>query len=558
MTTFLSIKTLDDLAIFFGFESYDKFKGLIYPTPVYRTFELEKKSGGTRTIETPGRKLKDKQRILAHEIRDCFGKRSPVAHSFIKGRSVVTNALSHVGRRTIVRLDLKDFFHQINFGRVKGVFQSSPFSFSHDVAAVLAHMCCLDNRLPQGAPTSPAITNFVCLPLDRHLHRLARRYKARYTRYADDLIFSFGSLSLDKIPKNMFLVSKNPSGHIETKAGPLIIETIEKQGFKINVDKTRGMDSSKRQMVTGIVVNKELQLPRKFTDQIRRALFIWRKHGLEQAKVKALPVLHNKVYASGYTPVLMKLIRGKLAWLGLVTGRSSVKYQQLAEEFNKLVIQEDAPHLQIKIDPKVRSFEDAKKATWFIEGEGQLADETHIGQTGTAFRVKEKVWITCAHCVGDFGTRTLFTTIKMTSQSWPKFDFFARVVDVDWDLDLAVLRPQPLELIPNNMAYFEFNSDVYANADAAVVGSRIGVMGFPSSLSHQSPIFMRAEIVRVRGVGGVSRIEIDKQLFKGNSGGPIFDESYKVLGVVVEGTMEDRLILNSCIAISQIGKLKFK
>ena len=146
-SSFFGIKSLDELAVVLGHVDYESMKGLLYPAPLYTTFQVAKRRGGVRTIDTPARKLKAMQRIVCADLTATLGSSSPVAHSFMPGRSVISNALPHVRRATVARIDLKDFFHQINFGRVKGVFQGAPFLLPDDISTVLAQLCCFEGRL---------------------------------------------------------------------------------------------------------------------------------------------------------------------------------------------------------------------------------------------------------------------------------------------------------------------------------------------------------------------------------------------------------------------------
>src|SRR5205814_3311637 len=109
---------------------------------------------------------------------------------FIPARSILTNAKPHLRQKFVLNVDLKDFFPTINFGRVRGVLIAKPYCLLPHIATYIARICCRDNALPQGAPTSPIISNMICSRLDRQLLRLARQYRCVYTRYADDLTFS--------------------------------------------------------------------------------------------------------------------------------------------------------------------------------------------------------------------------------------------------------------------------------------------------------------------------------------------------------------------------------
>ncbi|WP_225782822.1 reverse transcriptase family protein [Xenophilus sp. Marseille-Q4582] len=222
----------------------------------YRRFTLPKKSGGERLISAPMPRLKRAQ----YWVLDNILAKVPAhdaAHGFLPGRSVVGNAQPHCGQEVVVNLDVKDFFPSIGFGRIKGVF--THLGYAEPVATVLA-LLCSENRadelqvdgerwfvggaagqrvLPQGAPTSPMLTNLLCRRLDRRLAGLARTLGFAYTRYADDLSFS-------------------ASGEAAQRVGPLLRRVrwiLRDEGFEPHPDKERVMRKGARQEVTGIVVN---------------------------------------------------------------------------------------------------------------------------------------------------------------------------------------------------------------------------------------------------------------------------------------------------------------
>ena len=157
----------------------------------YRTFAIPKKTPGeTREIKAPVPGLLRVQRLLLRCLTAAFTTCDPAAHGFVPGRSVRSNAEPHVGRRFVLNLDLKDFFPSTSEKRIVAVLQLPPFALRKPVAALVASLCCDQDSLPQGAPTSPLLTNAVCQRLDRRLRQLARGHYCTYTRYADDLTFS--------------------------------------------------------------------------------------------------------------------------------------------------------------------------------------------------------------------------------------------------------------------------------------------------------------------------------------------------------------------------------
>ena len=156
--------------------------------PRYREFFLPKRSGGTRRILAPDQALKAVQRRILRRLLARL-RSHPAATGFERGRSIVTNALPHVGRAVVVRMDLKDFFPSTRAGRVRAYFRR--VGWDRAAAGLLTRLCTFEGGLPQGAPTSPRLGNLVNYYLDAQLTRKAARIKGVYTRYADDLTISF-------------------------------------------------------------------------------------------------------------------------------------------------------------------------------------------------------------------------------------------------------------------------------------------------------------------------------------------------------------------------------
>src|SRR5579862_8029792 len=180
---FLSLGSFDELATLLDLKP----AGLRYfcHTQPYTTFRLAKKSGGYRIISSPSGPLKGVQRKLAAILLEVYGGRSPV-HGFAHSRSIKSNATPHIKRRYVLNVDLENFFPSIHYGRVQGVFISKPYSLPPTVAKALAQLCCYLGSLPQGAPTSPIISNLICGGLDAKLKALARAHRCRYTRYRSE------------------------------------------------------------------------------------------------------------------------------------------------------------------------------------------------------------------------------------------------------------------------------------------------------------------------------------------------------------------------------------
>lgn len=244
----------------------------------YARFTIPKKLGGVRHISAPKPKLARAQRWVLENVLMKL-KPSEQAHGFVCARSIVTNAAPHVGKKVVVNLDLKDFFPTFTFGRAKGIFRS--FGYSEHVATVFALLCTepprvevdLDGKhywvalgarvLPQGACTSPALTNLACRRLDRRLAGLARKHGFAYTRYADDLTFS---------------------GDHDAAVGRLLRSArsiLKDEGLTEHPTKTGIMRRGRRQEVTGVVVNERPAIARDEVREIRAILHNAGKTGLE-------------------------------------------------------------------------------------------------------------------------------------------------------------------------------------------------------------------------------------------------------------------------------------
>ena len=246
----------------------------------YKRFQIPKKTGGVRTISAPMPRLKRSQYWLLENILQKINIHE-VAHGFVPERSIVTNAKPHVGADIVINMDLKDFFPSINYQRIKGVFKS--IGYSGQVATIMALLCsepemdeleldgttyyCAkgERKLPQGAPTSPAITNILCWRLDLRIKGAIEKLGFTYTRYADDLTFSASNESAKDLQKLIWRVKS----------------IIKDEGFELHPDKTRVMRKGNRKEVTGIVVNDKLSLDRKTLKNFRATLFQIEKDGLE-------------------------------------------------------------------------------------------------------------------------------------------------------------------------------------------------------------------------------------------------------------------------------------
>jgi retron-type reverse transcriptase len=280
--------TRQDVADILGFQ----LKSLTYilykqtPAEKYRTFEIPKRTGGMRTISAPTPELKKLQRRLAELLESCVdsinsgkAKTGSLSHGFKPGHSIFTNAVRHRRRRFVFNVDLENFFGSINFGRVRGFFMHNKnFLLKPDVATVLAQIACHENTLPQGSPCSPIISNLVGHILDIRLVQLASRTGCTYSRYADDITFSTN--------KSTFPIDvAGESGEVMNwTVGAELAKTIRKTGFSVNEKKTRMQLAQSRQDVTGLVVNRRVNIRSEYRHLARAMVHRLIRTGAFQTK----------------------------------------------------------------------------------------------------------------------------------------------------------------------------------------------------------------------------------------------------------------------------------
>ncbi|MBI3097721.1 MAG: RNA-directed DNA polymerase, partial [Planctomycetes bacterium] len=305
------------------------------PSRRYTTFYIEKHSGAPRRIDAPELNIKILQQKLNQVLRAVYVPKRCV-HGFVPGRSVLTNAQAHAGRRHVFNIDLRDFFPSINFGRVRGMFMGKPYRLPPKVATVLANLCCFDRRLPQGAPTSPVVSNMICARMDSQILGLAYRHRCTYTRYADDMTFS---TSRRPFPAEM--ATLNDLGQVAV--GAELRGIIEGNGFRVHPEKIwlRGRD--RRQEVTGLTVNVEPNVRRRYVNQIRAMLHAAGKYGLPSAQSEREQRYDHKHRAPwNDPPSFERALQGKIEYLGMVRGHACPKYLKMLDDLGRL-----APHLFI-------------------------------------------------------------------------------------------------------------------------------------------------------------------------------------------------------------------
>ena len=251
----------------------------------YQEFWMRKRSGGYRMISAPDKDLQAIQSTIYSRILSSVTIVHPAAVGFRCGRSVVDNAAPHLGKRYVLKMDIHDFFGSIRSPRVRQTFKK--IGYPENVSKVLGALCCLHRHLPQGAPTSPALSNIVGYEMDRKLAALAAEYGLTYTRYADDLTFSG-----DVFPKEQII--------------PQVKRIIRDEKFEPNHKKTHFMNQSSRKIITGVSVASgvKLTIPKSKKREIRKNVYFILTKGLAE---------HQRRIGS-HDPAYLKRLIGMLCY----------------------------------------------------------------------------------------------------------------------------------------------------------------------------------------------------------------------------------------------------
>lgn len=268
----------------------------------YKRFKMPKKSGGTRLISAPMPLMKKTQYLILQQLLYCL-EIQDTAYGFVPNRSIVDNAQKHIGQAVVMNMDLKNFFPTITYKRVKGLFKS--FGYAEKYATILALLCTEpetdevkidgqryfvatgERHLPQGAPTSPVITNLICRTLDKRMVGAAKKLGFTFTRYADDCTFSCADDAKENVGKMLWIAKK----------------IIQEEGFIMHPDKLRIMHKGRHQEVTGIVVNEKLNVSRKNLKNFRALLYQIEKDGFQGKSWNNTPNLPECI--NGYANFVM-------------------------------------------------------------------------------------------------------------------------------------------------------------------------------------------------------------------------------------------------------------
>lgn len=230
----------------------------------YHSFTIPKRKGGTRQIDAPYPSMIRAQQWIYREILSKISI-SPSATGFIPHHSIKDNASAHLCQRCLLLLDVKDFFPSIKWHKVYAVFIH--LGYPKNIAQYLASLCCLNGHTPQGAVTSPALSNVIARRLDARITGLANKYEVKYTRYADDMTFS--------------------GERISRRFQSFVNTIVKEDGFDINQAKTRFIKGRHQKIVTGVSISADkLTIPKAKRREVRQHVYYINKYGLAEHQKK--------------------------------------------------------------------------------------------------------------------------------------------------------------------------------------------------------------------------------------------------------------------------------
>lgn len=478
----------------------------------YTAFQIKKRRGGTRPIWSPNGKLKEMQSRLAAVLQQIYPAKQCV-HGYIKGRGIKSNAEAHTCRRWILNIDIDNFFGSIHFGRVLGALQARPLALSRSVSQLIASLCTYRGVLPQGAPTSPVLSNIVCRGLDSKLQRIAGTHRCTYTRYSDDI-----TISTDRTQFPIELATTSFSG---CALSPTFVEFFRASGFGLNLRKSRLVGRGRRRIVTGLTVNDSVAVPTKHWNELRFYIHVANSFGV-QAALARLSAEYSKHRNPSRAPLgnkaLLSILVGKVSFLRHVHGaRDEARYERMLAAFSDAFNNATVRAWHTETVERQRSLEQS-----IVVLECRCSNDCLCCTQGTAFYVLGVGWVTAAHVVS--GCRNMRAFSPKDYARTPSAAVFVDKIDHENDvalLDIPGIGTRPA-LSP---------SPRHARELLSVVA-----LGYPSFKDGDRLFRFSGHVVgQRRRRGAMSRTVVTAPIYAGMSGGPVLDQDGRVLGVAVTG-----------------------
>lgn len=513
---FYNLATREDVAKILEIDekSLRYFLYVVKPDNMYTTFKIAKKSGGMREINSPSKELKAIQRKLAHVLSLVY-KVKPSAFGFVQKRNIKDNASKHTRKKVILNIDLKDFFSQIHFGRVRGMLMSKPYGIGQEAATVIAQIACYNRALPQGAPTSPVLTNMICGPLDTHLTNLAKKFELVYTRYADDITFSTFNPEF-------------PAGIIEGEVNSLIVgreldAILKKNSFSVNPDKVFLNNNKARQEVTGLIVNRFPNIKREYLKSIRAILHNCFKEGTYETARKyvarglcknknIIENINNTEYMDKIILWFKAVLKGKINFIKEIRGFEDYTFLKYAEQLNRLF-----GETIFNVEKHNEFFSKIVYNVVVLENEDSLVQ-------GSGFFLKNIGLVTGYHVTEDNGF------FKVSTYKRENVGIVSKEINeikCDKEIDYAIY-----DLKNSKMEGLELG-----DSSCIEVGDKVTVIGYPDYLEGDTPYVHTCRITSRTRYLGECLYTVSTRIIHGASGGAVLNENNEVIGIIKAGVV---------------------
>ncbi len=490
----------------------------IKPEEAYRVFKIKKKKGSFRTLCAPTQKLKAIQKKLAY-ILNLIYKPKICAYGFIKDKNIVDNALNHTKRKFVLNIDLKDFFTQIHFGRIRGMLLNPPYNLGTEAATVIAQISCFQGALPQGSPVSPVLTNMICKPFDNQMMSFCKKHGVQYTRYADDI-----TLSTFKDGFPALICNTNPSNDI--RIGKELNKIISSNGFTINEDKIFLNSRRTRQEVTGLVVNQFPNIKRERIKELRSILHHCDKDFYETARLyikkgfcknaNISSKVDNDDYQDEICAWFKLVLKGKVSYIKQVKGESSLTFYHFAKKLNAICEEE-----VFNLSEFANLFEKIDNSVFILISESN--PEKYM--QGTGFFAK------------DYG---LITSFHVTENG----DFFKGYKHTYYPNNYEFVIGKELNELNSNetidYALYDYHPDAcngfgLGDSSNLKIGQKIIIIGYPNYAAGNTPYVQTCHITSKKPFLGAPLCTVSGRIVHGASGGVVLNENEEIIGIIKGG-----------------------
>lgn len=496
---------------------------VLRPENLYEEFSIKKKNGGERKICAPEIKFKNIQRKLAY-ILSLIYEPKVCSFGFIKGKSILNNAEKHIKRNQLLNIDLENFFTQIHFGRVRGMLLKPPYNISNEAATTIAQIACYNGYLPQGAPSSPILTNMICKPLDNQLMRLAKNNNLTYSRYADDITFS--SYTHD-FPMSII---NGDVAHLQI--GNDLKNILSRNSFIVNEKKIFLNSSDTRQEVTGLVVNKFPNIKRNYTKNLRAILHNCKSKGIYLSALNYINKglcknsnIISKSKDSKYEKEIVQwfknVLKGKINFIKQIKGSDSATFLKFAEQINDVFNEQVFDislfdEFRILIENNVFVLEYIKDDE-YIQGTGFLLKgyglftSFHVIQSGKPLKVYKHT---------EYDESSICTIMEGTNS-----------IINDKDIDYALY-----DIKCNDSCCFELGDSTKLK-----IGDQVIIIGYPNFQKGDSPYVQTCEITSITTYFGSGFYTVGGRIVHGASGGVVLNKRKQIVGIIKGGveTLKD-------------------